>query len=263
MLLRKGVKTIAFGAGGLQSARPDDLSVLVYHRIGQGEGEISTPISLFERQLSWLARRGNVMALDAALADGSGGIVLTFDDGYRDFVEVVVPLLVQHRLPALLYLATGLISNDDPDRLRWSDLRDAVGTGLITVGSHTHSHADLSRVGEDEAMSEMQRSKDLIEDELEVACRHFAYPWAVGSAAADRVARRLFASAAREAWQLNRHGSIDPHRLGRTPVLRSDGTFFFRAKARGQMDHEAIAYRLLRRGPWRPTEAPDPLRSAT
>jgi peptidoglycan/xylan/chitin deacetylase (PgdA/CDA1 family) len=167
----------------------------------------------------------------------------------------MVPLLVRYRVPAILYLATGLVANGGPasaDALTWADLRDAVETGLVTVGAHTHGHADLSRATEAEAELEMRRAQELIEDRLGVACRHFAYPWAVGSPAADRVARRLFDSAALYAWRTNRRGRMDPHRLGRTPVLRSDGTAFFPARVRGLLDGEALAYRVLRRGPWRP-----------
>jgi peptidoglycan/xylan/chitin deacetylase (PgdA/CDA1 family) len=134
--------------------------------------------------------------------------------------------------------------------LTWGNLREAVSTGLVTVGSHTHGHTDLSRASEREAEEEMRRSRDLIEDRLGVACVHFAYPWAVGSAGADRAARRLFRSAALSAWRTNRAGTIDPHRLGRVPVLRSDGQFFFRRKVRGELDSEALLYRMLGRGPW-------------
>jgi peptidoglycan/xylan/chitin deacetylase (PgdA/CDA1 family) len=118
------------------------------------------------------------------------------------------------------------------------------------VGTHTHSHRSLARAGESIAEEEMRRSKALIEDRLGVACLHFAYPFAVGSAAADRVARRLFDSAALDAWRTNRRGRIDPHRLGRTPVLRSDGVALFRARVRGWLDGEALVYRALGRGPW-------------
>jgi len=249
--VRKGIKAVALAGGLFRGLRPGDLSILVYHRVGDGDDEITTPPSLFERHLSWLARRGDVVTLDEALAGGRGGVVLTFDDGYRDFVDTVVPSLVRHRLPALLYLATGLVSEASDDRLRWSDLRDAVSTGFVEIGSHTHGHVDLSRASERESSEEMHRSKALIEDELGTSCRHFAYPWAVGSAASDRMARRLFETAALDAWRVNRRGSVDAHRLGRAPVLRSDGSFFFRAKARGRLDGEGSAYRMLRRGPWR------------
>ena len=51
----------------------------------------------------------------------------------------------------------------------------------MTVGAHTHSHVDLSHASEQVCQDEMARSKGLVEDRLGVACRHFAYPWAVGS----------------------------------------------------------------------------------
>jgi hypothetical protein len=97
---------------------------------------------------------------------------------------------------------------------------------------------------------EMRRSKEQIEDRLGVACRHFSYPWSVASAEAEKVARNLFATAALP-WGTNRLGSIDLYRVGRTPVLQSDGTFFFRAKLAGRLDGEALVYKALRRGPWR------------
>ncbi len=160
-------------------------------------------------------------------------------------------------VPAVLYLATGLVRDEargergDDDGLSWSQLGEAVATGLVTVGAHTHAHRTLSRATERIAEDEMRRSKDLIEDRLGVACRHFAYPFAVGSPEADRVARRLFGSAALDAWKTNRRGRLDPHRLGRMPVLASDGQLFFRAKVRGMLEREALAYRALGRGPWK------------
>jgi peptidoglycan/xylan/chitin deacetylase (PgdA/CDA1 family) len=251
--LRRTVKLAALPFG-LPGRRPGDVVVLLYHRVGAGAREVDLPLSAFERQVAWLRRHERVLSLEEALAgDPDGGVVVTVDDGYRDFHDSVLPVLARHAVPATLYLATGLVADGGrrpSEALTWSQLAEAVSTGLVTVGSHTHSHADLSRATEREAEEEMRRSKDLIEDRLGVPCRHFAYPWAVASAASERAARRLFDSAALHAWRTNRRGRMDPHRLGRVPVLRSDDLAFFRAKARGMLDGEAFAYRLLRRGPW-------------
>ena len=249
---RKAIKAAALPPGLARPRRPGDVVVLLYHTVGAGGGEIDLPARVFERQLAALAARERVLTLDQALAgDPRGGVVLTFDDGYRDFYDRVLPLLDRFRLPAVLYLATSLVGEPSQGRLSWSQLREAVASGLVTVGSHTHTHADLSRASEKDAEEEMARSKSLIEDHLGVPCRHFAYPWAVGSAAAGRAARRLFASAALDAWRTNRRGALDPWNVGRIPVLRSDGMAFFHAKVRGWLDSEALAYRALGRGPWR------------
>ncbi len=223
--------------------------------MGQGSSEIELAPEAFRHQLESLVATERLLTLDDLLVgDPKGGVVVTFDDGYRDFHEAVLPLLVHYDVPATLYLATGLVANGSahaaPDRLTWSQLREAHDTGLVTVGSHTHGHTDLSRVTEHEAESEMRRSKELIEEHLQTPCEHFAYPWSVGGSAADRVARRLFRTAALDAWRTNRAERIDPYRLGRVPILRSDGRFFFQRKVRGALDSEAWLYRALGRGPW-------------
>ncbi len=233
---------LPFGLPGRRAA--DDVVILLYHRVGDGTSEIELPEDVLDRQLAHVAP--HAITLDEALA-GRGGVVVTFDDGTPDFAERALPLLERHRVPALLYLATGGVGGDG---LTWRQLGECVASGLVEVGSHTHSHANLADVSEEQADAEMRRSRDLIEDRLGAACRHFAYPWAVGGAAADRAARRLFVSAARDAWRTNRAGRTDRYRLGRVPVLRSDGDFFFRRKAAGQLDTEAWVYRALGRGPW-------------
>jgi peptidoglycan/xylan/chitin deacetylase (PgdA/CDA1 family) len=229
--------------------------VLLYHRVGAGDREIDLHPEAFDRQIAAVAATGRARTLDDALApEGSGGIVVTVDDGLSDFHRNVVPILVRHGVPALLYLATGLVADGangaGPDALSWDDLREDVATGLVAVGAHTHHHVDLRAASEDLAREEMQRSKELVEDRLGVACRHFAYPWAVSSPTSERVAGELFETAALS-WRTNRAPLVDPYRLGRTPVLRSDGSFFFRAKLAGRLDKEALVYRALRRGPWR------------
>jgi peptidoglycan/xylan/chitin deacetylase (PgdA/CDA1 family) len=252
--LRRAIKAAALVPGLVTRRRHGDVVVLLYHRVGSGGEEIDVPLHLFERHMASLAEQETVLSLEDALnGDNGGGVVITFDDGYREFSERVVPLLVRYGLPATLYLATGLVDGEGrrSDGLTWSDLRDAVATELITIGAHTHTHRDLSRATESQAEEDMRRSQLLIEDNLGVPCRHFAYPYAVGSPAADRVARRLFDSAALHAWRTNRRESLDRYRLGRTPILRSDGFLFFRAKLAGRLDTEAVVYRALGRGPWR------------
>jgi len=241
--------------GAARPRRPGDVVILLYHRVGVGDREIDMPASAFERHMAGLAEREQMLTIhDVAARDGRGGVVVTVDDGYADFYRHALPVLVRHRIPAVLYLASGLVANGqgtpDSEALTWTQLEEAIATGLVTVGAHTHGHTDLTRATERQAEDEMRKNQVLVEDRLGVPCRHFAYPWSVGSPAADRVARRMFDTAALDAWRTNRRGRIDPHRLGRVPVLRSDGQVFFRAKVAGSLDSEALVYRALGRGPW-------------
>lgn len=250
-LARKANKAAALPLGVLGGRGSGDVVILLYHRVGVGAREVDLEFGDFESQMATLAASGEVVSLDRALS-GDGGVVVTIDDGFRDFHEHVLPTLVRHGLPATLYLTTSYVGEPslDGEALTWRHLEEAAGTGLVTIGAHTHSHADLSRADERVAEDEMRRSKEIIEDRLGVACRHFAFPWAVASEGSLAASRRLFHSSALHAWRTNRRAGLDPHRLGRTPVLRSDGVFFFRRKVAGRLDGEAHLYRLARRGPW-------------
>ncbi len=250
-LIRRSAKAAVLPAGAFARRMAGDVVVLLYHRLGDAPAEIELPVTAFERHLATLASKHEPRSLDRALEEG--GVVVTFDDGTRDFHSLALPLLVRYRVPALLYLATGGVNggSSEPNPLTWEHLAEAVGTGLVTIGSHTHGHADLSRATEEQADEEMRRSKELIEDRLGVECRHFAYPWAIGSPAAERAARGLFATAALDGWRVNRRGATDPYRLARIPILRSDGQFFFRAKVGGRLNAERVLFQAARRGPWR------------
>ncbi|MEY4175547.1 MAG: hypothetical protein RI900_2712 [Actinomycetota bacterium] len=235
---------------------PVGVTVLIHHRVGGGSGsEVDLDPAEFERQLEHLVAHHRVLTLDEALqqlaragrtdapADGSSlrPVVLTFDDGTADFTDIVVPLLVRHGVPATLYAATDFIdrSVDFPwgaPPTSWAALRDAASTGLVTIGSHTHSHWLLDRLEPAAIAADLDRSIELIGSNVGAAPLHFAYPKALpGSAAAEIEVRRRFHSAALANSRVNRPGHTDPHRLWRTPVQRSDGFRWFAAKAAGGM----------------------------
>jgi peptidoglycan/xylan/chitin deacetylase (PgdA/CDA1 family) len=255
MIARKAAKGAVLPAGLVRRRRAGDLAILLYHRVGEGAGEIELSPAVFEFQMATVAASDRARSLDDALSNPTaGGLVVSIDDGFRDFYDTVLPTLVRHRVPAILYLATGFVEGEEfapsRDALTWSQLRECIDSGVVTVGAHTHSHCDLSRLSETEVEREMKTSKSLIEDRLGVECKHFAYPWSYSSPVAERAARRLFESAALN-WNTNRGGRLDPHELGRTPILRSDSPVFFRAKLEGALDAEALLYRVARRGPWK------------
>ena len=59
--------------------------------------------------------------------------------------------------------------------LSWDEIREMDGNG-VTIGSHSHSHPVLSRMPAPEAREEITRSKNVIENNISVTVRHFAFP---------------------------------------------------------------------------------------
>ncbi len=245
-------------------ARPrSGVVVLIYHRVGGGSSsQVDLDPTVFDAHLAHLAEHHHVVTLDHAVraltaGEPLEGVVITFDDGTTDFLDYTVPALVRHGLPATLYAATAYIDSGerfpwDAPPVSWAGLREATATGLVTVGSHTHTHALLDRLSPADMCDDLDRSIELIGSNLGVVPSHFAYPKAVpGSPAAEVAVRRRFSSAALAGSRVNRSGHVDVHRLHRTPVQRSDGQTYFEAKARGGMRlegrlravHAGIKYR--------------------
>ncbi len=238
--------------------------VLAYHRVGgRTPSPVDLPTALFAAQVEELSAAGRIVDLDAALDLLAGPepvtdlapwpVVLTFDDGTADWVDEVLPVLVEHRAPATFYVATEHVEDArsfplDGRPISWSGLGELVASGLATVGSHTHGHLLLDRVPAVEAAADIDRSCGLLGDRLGVDCSHFAYPKAVlGSPPVEAEVRRRFRSAALGNGIANLIGATDPFRLARTPVQVTDGLRWFRRKADGGLGFEAQLRELANR----------------
>jgi peptidoglycan/xylan/chitin deacetylase (PgdA/CDA1 family) len=241
--------------------------ILLYHRVGGGSSlEIDLDAARFDEQMAAVAARG-VVALGTALEQlsatvepaGNAPVVVTFDDGTADFIDIALPILVRHGVPVTLYLATDMVEGGasvpaGARAISWAGLRDACATGLVDVGSHTHSHCLLDRTPPDVVAEELDRSIGLIGEHVGRAPVDFAYPKAVaGSAEADRLVRARFRSAALAGTRPNpyRRGSgahaADPYRLARSPIQVSDGMQYFERKLDGGMAFEDTLRRAVNR----------------
>mgnify|MGYP001823354792 CR=1 FL=1 len=235
------------------------VTVLAYHRVGGGTSlELDVEPGVFARHMEWLATTARVITLDRGLdelcrPDGPAGVVITFDDGTADFVDHALPALVANEVAATYYVATDFIEQQRPfpdngTPLTWGALAEAISTGLVTVGSHTHTHAVMGKLNPSQARHEVERSVGLIEDRLGVAVDHFAYPKGVhGGQAIEVVVADRFRSAALVGGAANHFGATNPLRVDRSPIQRSDTTSQFAHKAAGGMRLEGIIRNQLNR----------------
>lgn len=114
--------------------RPNVLRVLAYHRIADPDGDDpcldptlrSASPEQFAQQMTFLASRYRVLSLEdvlCALARDADlpprSVLVTFDDGYRDFADEAWPVLERLQLPAVLFVATGYLDGDG--RRYWWD----------------------------------------------------------------------------------------------------------------------------------------------
>jgi peptidoglycan/xylan/chitin deacetylase (PgdA/CDA1 family) len=240
-----------------------ELTIIMYH------GMIRSPLVVrdwcfvdqhsFQKQIDYLKKHFEIIALSEAVERMSAGEIkrptaaITFDDGYQNNFDVAFPILCREKIPATIFLATGLIDtkdtvwhcrlnlalsqtrrpiiekngfkfdlstlslkakasaaiqenlkglphpqlmatmrniilelNGDPDcsigvgspygMLNRNAIAEMVASGLIEFGAHTHQHAILSRLSEQERFNEIRQSIDTVYELTERPCRCFSYP---------------------------------------------------------------------------------------
>jgi peptidoglycan/xylan/chitin deacetylase (PgdA/CDA1 family) len=110
------------------------LRVLVYHRIEDpahprtdiNPDLASATAAEFERQVRHLTRYYHPVGADEVLAAvgrrhrlPSRAALVTFDDGYRDFLELAWPILERYQVPSILFVPTAYV--EQPERIFWWD----------------------------------------------------------------------------------------------------------------------------------------------
>lgn len=102
-------------------------------------------------------------------------VVLTFDDGYRDFFLNAYPVLKKYNVPAGLYV----INQDIGKRgnVTWEMIKQLHDEGLVEIGVHTVNHLPLGKLRSDSAYYQMAKSRELLEAELKDKIDTIVYPF--------------------------------------------------------------------------------------
>jgi peptidoglycan/xylan/chitin deacetylase (PgdA/CDA1 family) len=171
------------------------IPILLYHSVSEQPpaalGPFYVTTAAFERHLELILEGGHQAITVSQLVDRLANhehlpphpVVITFDDGFADTLEMAAPRLWSRRLVGTVYLTTGYLSGGGlqpgviapGDMLPWGRVGDLEAAGL-EVGAHAHTHAHLDVMPRAQAREEVRRSKALLEESLGHPVRSFAYP---------------------------------------------------------------------------------------
>jgi len=101
--------------------------VLMYHRVGEnsdpGMEKLTVSAENFARQLAYFKEHFQPLRIDDDWSRlRKKGVVITFDDGYAETAETVVPLLEKYGIPATFFITTENLGTGCEfwwDRLAW------------------------------------------------------------------------------------------------------------------------------------------------
>jgi len=127
--------------GGYQAARlltRCQPKILMYHRFSEKPSPWTVSRAGFERQLCMIKRWFHPMTvtqlaeLKARGQTPKNAVVITVDDGYRDFYQIAYPLLRHYQVPATFFVTTGFVNRETwlwPDQVAWLLMHRAENLG--------------------------------------------------------------------------------------------------------------------------------------
>jgi peptidoglycan/xylan/chitin deacetylase (PgdA/CDA1 family) len=223
------------------------MSILCYHAIDPAwRSPISVDPETFDRQMAWLATHRRLVSLGAAtrMMDANGRLpsriaAITFDDGFDSVHEHAMPALLRRGLEAAVFLVAETLERadagidwiEDPKAPRRSlssqevlELRDAG----FDIGSHSYSHRDLTTLLDGEIVSDLRRSREVLEDLIDAPVTLLAYP---GGRHDGRVRRAAVTAGFEHCYAMaDTEPRSLPHAIPRVGMYQGQGTATLYAK---------------------------------
>jgi len=162
-------------------------------------------IKQFENIIKMLNDHYCFLKPDEILNSKKKGILLTFDDGFQNNFNNVIPILNSYNIPGLFFISTqhviepnnwlsfikqnmkkymvnqDILSSDLKidyfDGLTKDQILEMANNPLHTIGSHTVTHPDLTKLSVTSIDSELINSKNYLENITNKPIEYFAYPY--------------------------------------------------------------------------------------
>jgi peptidoglycan/xylan/chitin deacetylase (PgdA/CDA1 family) len=166
------------------------ITVLAYHSVSNDGWRFSVNKKTLQKQISYLQKHFDFISLETLQKYVEGktiitkpSIILTFDDGYKDILTMQEFFKKKNIKPALFILGNTKKPN-------WKELGDnSAKRQFLTkreilslyrsgweIGFHSSTHANLATLTETQLKEEIVLAKPLMEKELGIEIKYFAYP---------------------------------------------------------------------------------------
>jgi peptidoglycan/xylan/chitin deacetylase (PgdA/CDA1 family) len=156
--------------------------VIYYHHVSREQR------SSFAHQMDMLKRWTIPINADqrAKSLAGHRYVAVTFDDGFESVLENAVPELESRKIPSTVFVVTQNLGqapcwispkfNRDKRVMSVEQLR-SLQSRLVTVGSHSLTHMDLTKLTESNARREIAESRKELQRILEREVMLFSFPY--------------------------------------------------------------------------------------
>lgn len=173
------------------------IPILMYHNVVetiQPEAPDWIHVNSFKAQMEYVLKEGftpitpNLLLTKKELPKKP--ILITFDDGYEGVYQFAFPVLKALNIKFTVFIISSFISDEAnrktnswnfgwrPETYHLSKkmITEMLKSGLLTLGSHTHSHQMFKEISEKEIEQEISSSLQFLKKEYHQDITSFSYP---------------------------------------------------------------------------------------
>lgn len=158
--------------------------VLCYHSVGQPQsGTNDVAPAMFRRHIETALARGYKFVPARHIAETGGAaneLAITFDDAWISVLEQAAPVLKEHAIPWTVFAVSSWCHHEPEwtrtNILSWKEIQRVADYGG-DIGCHSVTHPDFGKLTHEDAVGELERSRDWIKRELGFTPIEFAIPF--------------------------------------------------------------------------------------
>jgi len=240
------------------------IAIISYHSISHDSNRYIITPETFTSQMEFIRENYQIIRLNRirdAFFDGEKDatkIIITFDDGFKNFFEFAYPTLKKLSIPSTIFIPTGFIGSSNLwdmhknfyTKINIMNSKQLLALSqecLVDFGSHTVSHLSMRNLCAEKMMREAVDSKKKLEDLFGFGINMFAYPYGQLDDISGETTRTLL-DAGYEIAVTSRWGTLQSLngmlKLKRIFFKEKDSYDDLRTKIEGQYDWFAFKERI-------------------
>lgn len=155
---------------------PSQKRILMYHNVSRDKKTDFDHYTVSEEQ--FVSHVNYIQSLNLKIDyfhECFGDISFTFDDGFKDNLDIVAPLFEEMKIPWTIFVATSNLERGSLF-LNKDDLRYLALYKFVEIGSHGHSHRPMAKLQKNELEKDLMFSKNILEDIVQRDVNSLSFP---------------------------------------------------------------------------------------
>lgn len=168
-------------------SKTESIRILMYHKV-LPESEILKKNALvvsvenLEKQFQYIQDNYNTLFFKdiESSTQLKNKLIITFDDGYLNNLQYLLPLLEKYQLKATIFIPTGLIQKgglyEDCEMMTFEDIK-SLNPEFVEIALHSHSHKNYAHISLSEVEEDLEKNIQTLNEKEIPFTRVLAYPY--------------------------------------------------------------------------------------